>query len=137
MPWSMVIMMLMPVLVFGAFWAMFPSTEPPPKWRLRLADLLERAARKLRRRPPPGPDPFVALWLQTRLGAVADHVRALELDPRTFARAERIIATQLAYDDLLAEACRLAGVDVIPRPRGDAQERFREEVELAARGWTW
>jgi len=137
MPWSMVIMMLMPVLVFGAFWAMFPSNEPPPKWRLRLADQLERAARKLRHRPPPGPDPFVALWLQTRLGAVADHVRALELDPRTFARAERIIATQLAYDDLLAEACRLAGVDVIPRPRGDAQERFREEVELAARGWTW
>ena len=40
-----------------------------------------------------------------------------------------------------AEACRLAGVDVPERParsRPEAEpERFREETELASRGWSW
>ena len=75
--------------------------------------------------------------MQERLGVVADHVRSLELDPRTFARAERIIASQLAYDQLLVEACQLAGVEVQPAAKGDPAERFREEVELASRGWAW
>jgi len=26
---------------------------------------------------------------------------------------------------------------VLPRAKGDPQERFREEVELASRGWSW
>ncbi|WP_169164222.1 hypothetical protein [Cellulomonas taurus] len=83
------------------------------------------------------PDPFDALLVQTRLSIVADHLRRLEDDPRAWARAERIIAGQLAYDALLAEACRLAGVEVLPRAKGDPWERLREEVELTARGWTW
>ncbi|WP_449385996.1 hypothetical protein [Cellulomonas soli] len=44
---------------------------------------------------------------------------------------------RLAYDELLAEACRLAGVEVGPHAKGDPAERFREEVELASRGWAW
>lgn len=83
------------------------------------------------------PDPFDALLVQTRLSIVAEHLRRLEDDPRAWARAERIIAGQLAYDALLAEACRLAGVEVLPRAKGDPWERLREEVELTARGWTW
>jgi hypothetical protein len=74
---------------------------------------------------------------QTRLGAVANHVQSLEVEPHTYALAERLIASQLAYDQLLAEACGLAGVEVLPRAKGDPQERFREEVELASRGWSW
>ena len=75
--------------------------------------------------------------MQSRLTKVADHMRELEDDPHTFARAERLIASQLAYDQLLAEACKLAGVEVEPHPKGDGAERFREEVELASRGWAW
>ena len=64
-------------------------------------------------------------------------MRRLEGDTRGYARAERIIASQLAYDQLLAKACNLAGVQVVPSPLGDPAERFREEVELAERGWSW
>ncbi|HEY0187894.1 MAG TPA: hypothetical protein VGC67_10435 [Cellulomonas sp.] len=83
------------------------------------------------------PDPFDALQVQTRLTIVAQHLQQLEADPHAWARAERIIASQLAYDALLAQACRMAGVEVVPRPQGDPWERLREEVELTARGWTW
>jgi hypothetical protein len=85
----------------------------------------------------PLPDPFDALQVQTRLAIVAEHIRHLEEDRHAWARAERIIAAQLAYDALLAQACRMAGVEVLPRAKGDPWERLREEVELIARGWTW
>lgn len=137
MTWQLLVVFLGPAMLFGAVMAVFPSPDEPAPWRLRLARRLEGVADRLRRHDPGPPDPFVALRLQTRLGVVADHARALEGEPRTFALAERVIATQLAYDQLLAEACRLAGVEVLPRAKGDPQERFREEVELAARGWTW
>lgn len=84
-------------------------------------------------------DPFEALQLQLRLSAVANNVRELEGDETAYARAARLLASQLAYDALLAEACGLAGISVQRgRRRGpDPDERFREEVELASRGWTW
>ncbi|AEE47814.1 hypothetical protein [Cellulomonas fimi] len=138
MSWVLLLAVLfVPALVFSLLWALLPGADEPPRWRVAVADRLERLAHRIRPERPQPPDPFDALRVQERLGAVADHVRSLELDPRTFARAERIIASQLAYDQLLAEACRLAGVEVLPRPKGDPAERFREEVELAARGWTW
>ncbi len=127
----------LPALVFGAIWQLFPSPDEPPRWRTFLAARLERLAARLRRPRPPVFDPFEVLRVQARLSVVADHVRALELDPHTFARAERIIASQLAYDQLLAEACVLAGVEVQVVAKGDPAERFREEVELASRGWAW
>jgi hypothetical protein len=124
------------LLVF-ALMEVLPSDRPVLPWRHRLADRLEGAAARLRRSRRYVPDPFVALRVQSRLGIVAHHVQALEADKRAMARAERIVASQLAYDDLLAEACRMAGVDIPPHAKGDPAERFREEVELAGRGWTW
>lgn len=87
-------------------------------------------------------DPFDALTVQIRLGVVATQLRTIENDPRIWARARRFQATQHAYDDLLAQACLLAGVEVDadehrPGRYRTEPERFREEVELAARGWTW
>jgi len=138
MAWVMLAaVMFVPALVFYAIWQLFPSPDEPPRWRTYLANRLEHLAERIRPVRPSPPDPFTTLRVQERLTVVADHVRALELDPRTFARAERIIASQLAYDQLLVEACRLAGVEVQPAAKGDPAERFREEVELASRGWAW
>ena len=132
-----VLVSLIPGLVFFALVSLMPSDRPPSRWRLQLADRLEALATRLRRPRHCAPDPFVALRVQSRLGIVAHHVQMLEADRRAMARAERIIASQLAYDDLLEEACRMAGVDIPPHAKGDPAERFREEVELAGRGWAW
>ena len=138
MGWVMLAaVMFVPALVFGAIWQLFPSPDEPPRWRTFLAVRLERLADRIRPTRPAEYDPFTTLRVQARLGIVADHVRSLEVDTHTFARAERIIASQLAYDQLLVEACQLAGVEVQPAAKGDAAERFREEVELASRGWAW
>ena len=101
------------------------------------------ALSRLRRRPPPPPDPFEVLRVQMRLAALADEVRKLERSNDVYARNHHLRATEAAYDAMLFEACRLAGVPTQPRPERlstlvqDSDERFREEVELAARGWTW
>ena len=86
-------------------------------------------------RPEPTPDPFEVLRVQTRLAELSRQILALEADRHVFAKAHRLRATRAAYDDLLLEACRLAGV-AVTEPRG-VQERWREEVELSSRGWTW
>jgi len=137
MTWLFLIMLLVPGLLFALLGALLAEPDDAPRWRIALARRLERLARRLRREHDYVPDPFATLRVQERLGAVAHHVQALEYDPHTFALAERIIASQLAYDQLLAEACALAGVEVLPRAKGDPQERFREEVELTSRGWSW
>ncbi|MPZ96767.1 MAG: hypothetical protein GEU96_18125 [Propionibacteriales bacterium] len=92
---------------------------------------------RLRPRPAEQDDPFAILWLQERLGVLADEIRRLEHDQQVYRRVHRLTVTRAAYDDLLDEACRLAGVTV-PResPRSDAG-RWREERELAERGWSW
>lgn len=128
---------LSPTILFGLLWRMFPPGGATPRWRLCAASVLERAARHLRRHPPPGPDPFVALRLQTRLGVVAANAQRLESDPTAFARAHRLIAMMLAYDQLLEEACVLAGVETVALQPNNPDERFRKEVELTARGWSW
>lgn len=154
MPWSLVLVLLVPTVFFLLLWVLFPSPDETPRWRRRLARRIGSAWRRIlphRRRRAKGahlngrpdagedelPDPFLALRVQTRLGKVADLARTIEEEPRSIARAERLIATQLAYDDLLAEACELAGLEVRNRAKGDPQERFRKEVELAEHGWTW
>ncbi len=85
--------------------------------------------------PPPAEDPFVTLNLQVRLGVVANLLLRIENDERMFARGQRFIATKDAYDALLGDACRAAGVPPA-RSRTD-DERLRVELELAARGWSW
>ena len=95
------------------------------------------------RRPAPPPDPFEVLRVQMRLAVLANEVRALERSPDVYARGHHLAATEAAYDAMLIEACRLAGVPTTAQPGRvstivqDKQERFREEVELAARGWSW
>ena len=109
--------------------------RPPSRSTVR-RDGRWRVVGLVHRRRPDEPNPFEVLRVQTRLGVVADECRALERDQSVFARAHRLEATQAAYAALLAEACQLAGVATGPS-RGDEQERFREEVELASRGWSW
>lgn len=86
-------------------------------------------------------DPFEVLRVQLRLGALAEEVRALERNGNLYARGHHLKATQAAYDALLIEACVLAGIATAPGSRStlpqDELERFREEVELASRGWSW
>jgi hypothetical protein len=81
-------------------------------------------------------DPFEVLRLQTRLGELSYEIRVLHADGARFAKAHHLEAARAAYDDLLAEACALAGVEVPVDPPGDAR-RWKEEQELAARGWSW
>jgi hypothetical protein len=93
-------------------------------------------------RPARPPDPMVTLRLQVRLGELATELRRVEEDPGMYARAHHWFAVQGAYDALLREACRLAGLPAVTAPlRADehaaASERLREELELSSRGWSW
>lgn len=158
---------LLPMAVFCVLGALLLPEDPPSRamrsFGRRLGGLLVGPARRAWRRlrpppPPPPPDPFEVLALQVRLGLLADQLRVLESDPQVYARARRLMAVRAAYDALLAEACRLAGVEldedggapVAGGPTGlvgmyrnedvavvSEDERFREEMELAARGWSW
>lgn len=147
MVWSLLLWLTLPALTFAVVLRLIPGARADlsprrraarDRRRARVAAVLDRVASRVRHgRKQPVPDPFDALHVQMRLGIVAQHLQNLEGDPHAWARAERIIASQLAYDALLADACRLAEVEVLARPKGDPWERMREEVELAARGWTW
>jgi hypothetical protein len=83
------------------------------------------------------PDPFVALALQTRLGAVADEIRELEGSCEVYAKAHRLQASRSAYDALLRQACEYARVPTDVADWGGESERSRVEVELVAKGWSW
>jgi hypothetical protein len=129
-----------------------PGSEWRSGWRAKPLKLIEdrfgrRARGLVSKLPHPrrtrSPDPFEALRVQTRLGAVADEIRALEYDDAAFARAARLEARSAAYDALLREACELAGVSLEEECDREAQrigreaERMRRELELAQRGWSW
>jgi hypothetical protein len=137
-----VLLFMMPAVVFMIFGFISPRVGPPPRWRVRLSAAAARLTAPLRdavarRRRPPLVDPFEVLRLQVRLGVLADQVRALEADAQVYAKAHRLQATRAAYDDLLSEACLMAGVTPVPEARRSEGERLREEVELASRGWSW
>lgn len=140
MAWLLV---FLPAFGFVAAGVLFPSPEPPPRWRMRAADLLERFARRLHPRPKRELDPFDVLSVQMRLSAIAADLRSIENEPHMYARAHHLHAAYVAYDDLLFEACTLAGLDAGPRLAFSVPEekrvdqRLREEVDLAAAGWTW
>lgn len=101
-------------------------TQPPDR---SVARFWRRFARKQH------DDPFVVLALQIRLGAVADLLQTIDSDTRMFARGQRWIATRNAYDALLGDACRVAGVP--PAEAFTEDERLRVELDLASRGWNW
>lgn len=134
-----------PTAVFGLLVLAMPAPDPPPRWRAavgRCAAWLRGRWRALRPPRVPPPDPFEVLRLQLRLGVLAEQIRALENDPAVWARARRLHAAWGAYDGLLRDACVLAGVEVadtrpVLMPVRDDGERFREEIELASRGWSW
>jgi hypothetical protein len=137
---------LLPSAVFALLAVLvLPDTRPPSRlraWMRRglrpLGRPFVRAWRWVRPEPPPPPpDPFAVLALQMRLGILADQMRALEEDPEVWARARRWLAVRAAYDALLEEACHLAGVELDEGRARTEPERFREEMELAARGWSW
>lgn len=97
-------------------------------------------ARARRRRAAREPDPFAVLSVQVRLGQLAGQLRRLDADPAVWARGRRTIAVQAAYDALLVEACRMAGIEVeesLDVTSRTDDERFREEVALTERGWSW
>ncbi|WP_425955887.1 hypothetical protein [Xylanimonas sp. McL0601] len=106
---------------------------------VRAAVRASRRRRAARRRQAEG-DPLDTLMLQLRLGQIAHELQALA-DNHSFAAAHHTRAAEAAYDALLAEACRRAGLTVEgPRRATDRTteaERLREELELASRGWSW
>ena len=126
-----VVRLALTVISLALIRSLFSGLGPPSRWR--------------RRSSLPSPDPFTALQIQHRLGLIATELRVLEAkdaDLTYYARAHRINTRRSAYDQLLAEACELAGVPAQhPGPEGrtcrTADERFCVELELAARGWHW
>jgi hypothetical protein len=94
-------------------------------------------AGRFRRRSVTVADPFETLRLQTRLGRLAVEIQRIETAPRIYARAHRLMAAEAAYDDLLDEACRLAGVPETAHLARGEDKRWLEEQELASRGWSW
>lgn len=130
----------MPAVVYGLVaMTLLPSPRPPSRWRSWLEPLRSVALRRHgHREPSPAPpDPFAVLNVQLRLGVVATQVQALEVDPDVWGRGRRMKAAQAAYDALLLEACCLAGVEHDPSAPRSEPERFRAEMELASRGWSW
>ena len=132
------------IAAFGAVMrSLWSALGVPWRWPL----LAVRSARKAwkRRSLRREPDPFEILHVQHRLSALANELRVLEsvdADRTYYARAHRIHSRRNAYDQLLAEACKLAGVPTqrIGPDGGHCRsedQRLQEEMELAARGWSW
>jgi hypothetical protein len=113
------------------------SPHAPSRWRLRLQRWVKRLAARPGRRTVAEADPFETLRLQTRLGLLADEIRRIGATPHVYAKAHRLVALESAYDDLLDEACRLAGVPRDADLERGAQRRWLEEQGLATRGWSW
>jgi hypothetical protein len=97
----------------------------------------KRVTARLHRHTEPEPDPFETLRVQTRLGHLSGKIRSVESSPHVYARAHRLMALEAAYDDLLEDACRLAGCPTPPDWQRSEATRWHAEQELAARGWTW
>ncbi len=137
---------------------LWAGAGPPWRWPLLICRALRRGGRAKvsristrwdRKRGRSAPDPFEILQMQHRLGALAQELQRLEsedADRKYWARAHRIHTRKAAYDQLLVEACKLAGVPgvqtapgTIPAPMGrrSDEERFRDEIELTSRGWSW
>ncbi|MFI6828047.1 hypothetical protein ACIBG5_13160 [Kribbella sp. NPDC050241] len=116
--------------------AVLPHSKPS-HLRRWLQPSIDRLILRRRRRAGVEADPFATLWVQTRLGHLAGEIRRIETTPRIYARAHRLMAVEAAYDDLLDEACRLAGVPGEADLERSEEKRWLEERELASRGWSW
>lgn len=122
-----------------AFLALLECALPHHRthWWSRLARGLQRLGRRTVRRQPAPPDPFEVLRVQQRLGELSSQIRSLAGDPGAYARVHRLEAVQAAYDDLLGEGCRLAGIPGAVGAEDAESRRWHEEQALAERGWSW
>ena len=101
-------------------------------------------------------DPFAVLDVQLSLARLEREIASLRrTGRRDFAQAHHLRAALIAYDQLLAQACRMAGVEhpVLDRPdpgpsgaelNGSRPDEPGSEVvrvlavaALDARGWRW
>jgi hypothetical protein len=113
------------------------------------AEALDRwTTHTARRRPAAGtgarararPDPFRDLAIEldgygrTLRRLTAEHRRVLTGDLP--AKAARLRAVQLAYDDTLRQACRALDIDAPPSPL-DPVARIQTEADLAVHGLAW
>jgi hypothetical protein len=99
-----------------------------PAWLARGGIGLRAARRR-------GVDPFQALEVQAALARLDREITELR-SSQAFACAHHLRAAMAAYDDLLVEACRLAGVGP-PRAARGSVWRVLVEAELHAAGWCW
>ena len=90
----------------------------------------------LPRRSRAAVDPFETLRVQSSLARLEREIDRLRGDDEGFAVAHHLRAAVLAYDDLLGEARRLAGMEQKPS-RGGSAGRLLTVAELHARGWDW
>lgn len=144
----------LPMTVYGLLAVSVPAPDRPHGLRGRLRAWRERRRARRDGLPdevvsphpalPGADDPLAVLAIQVRLGVLADHIRELESDERIWARGRRLEAAQAAYDALLDEACRLAGIPSHLPPAGGPglrrntePDRFEDELALAQRGWSW
>lgn len=103
-----------------------------PTWQERFVETFDSLLGRARREQV---DPFSALEVQISLARLETHIEQLLADERRFARGHHLRAARLAYDHLIEQACRMAGVSDLPQ---DPQvRRVLAEAELRSRGWTW
>lgn len=122
---------LTPVLVFGVVDAVL---SPADNRLARFGDwAFDRAVRRRRSVPL---DPFATLSVQLRLERLARELEELAARPRQAARSHHLRVAAAAYDDVLVEACRLAGIPTTLLPPG-RPGRLERETALRARGWNW
>ena len=126
---------VLPALVFGLF---FAALSPYDNRVKRVGGWVADRVRAVhdRWRPQPPPDPFEVLSVQLRLERLAHEIAELESNPARWARAHHLRAALIAYDDLLEEACRMAGAPIAEMEARPVR-RLLEEAELRSRGWTW
>lgn len=102
-----------------------------------MKDVLDRVRRRLIGRVGhAAPDPFRTLELQARLSRLSKEMEALGCEPTPrFARRHHGQAATRAYDQTLAESCRVAGL-AVPHVDGPS-ERLLAEASLLQAGWSW
>lgn len=101
------------------------------------------------------PDPFAALEVQLSLARLEREIERLKgYGGRDFAQAHHLRAAILAYEQLLTQACRMAGIDPPtadriqdatgterngrrPEDPGSEVARVLAVTALDARGWRW
>ena len=127
------------IVVFLVLCALLNAVLPhkPSRVRRWLWSPFHALIRRHRRQIVPEPDPFDTLRLQTRLGHLAGKIRLVEATPHVYAKAHKLMALEAAYDDLLDEACRLAGIPGEADAERGEEKRWHEEQELTSRGWSW